>query len=65
MQSLIQRNVFNPLCALCTTTVDTSSKADQTDVCSHLLEIGMKTVEPDGNNQIALIIAVLLIVFLL
>ena len=60
VQSLIQRNVFNPLCALCTTTVNTSSKADQTDVCSHLLEIGMKTVEPDGNNQIALIMAVLL-----
>ena len=60
VQSLIRRRVVNPLCALCTTSVTTSSKADLTDVCSHLLEIGMKTVEADGNNQVALVVAALL-----
>ena len=59
VQALIRQRAVNPLCSLCTTTVTSSGRADEADVCSHLLEIGMKTIEPDGNNQIALVLAIL------
>ena len=59
VQAVIRQKAVNPLCSLCTTTVTSSGRADEADVCSHLLEIGMKTIEPDGNNQIALVVAIL------
>lgn len=57
IQSTIQNRGVNPLCTLCD--IDSSPIDEETEMCQHLLKIGMKTIQPDGKGMVALIIAAL------